>query len=94
MTASDAVELITFLASSAIHVHIDGNNIFGVPYPADSLTGHGTIAGHTVDCISPEWMVKFHSGYELDMDDYRDVSALCTRFDIELPPEYFRFQEA
>jgi len=38
-----------------------------------------------VKCISPEWMVKFHSGYELDGNDYRDVSALCERFGIALP---------
>ena len=71
----------------------EGKNIFGVPYPADSLTGTGTIDDHRVDCISPEWMVKFHTGYELDMDDYRDVSALCKRFGIKLPAEYHKFQK-
>jgi lincosamide nucleotidyltransferase A/C/D/E len=70
-----------------------GNNTFGVPYPADSLTGSGTIGGHPLDCISPEWMVSFHTGYELDIDDYRDVSALCERFGIEIPPEYSEFRE-
>lgn len=72
----------------------EGNNIFGVPYPADSLTGTGTIAGYQVDCIEPEWMVKFHTGYELDMNDYRDTLALCERFGIELPAEYHKFREA
>ena len=43
----------------------NGNNIYGVPYPIDSLTGTGTIAAHRIDCIPPEWMVKFHTGYEL-----------------------------
>lgn len=71
----------------------EGNNVFGVPYPADSLTGLGVIDGHQVECIPPQWMVDFHSGYELDVDDYRDVSALCERFGIELPSEYDRFQE-
>jgi len=69
-----------------------GNNIFGVKYPADSLTGTGTIDGHQVNCISPEWMVKFHAGYELDMNDYRDILTLCERFGIELPSEYSRFR--
>jgi len=69
-----------------------GNNIFGVQYPADSLTGTGTIDGYQVDCISPEWMVKFHTGYELDINDYRDVLGLCERFSIELPSEYSKFQ--
>jgi lincosamide nucleotidyltransferase A/C/D/E len=46
-----------------------------------------------VKCISPEWMVKFHAGYELDGNDYRDVSALCERFGIALPAEYERFTQ-
>lgn len=65
-----------------------GNNIFGVKYPLESLTGIGTIKGHTVRCISPEWMVKFHTGYPLDENDYRDVRALCEQFGIPLPSEY------
>jgi lincosamide nucleotidyltransferase A/C/D/E len=68
-----------------------GKLIFGVEYPFDSLTGIGSIQGYPVKCISPEWMVKFHSGYELDENDYRDVSALCERFSIALPAEYEKF---
>jgi lincosamide nucleotidyltransferase A/C/D/E len=68
-----------------------GNHIYGCEYPADSLTGTGSINGYAVNCISPEWLVKFHTGYPLDMDDYRDVLALCNRFSIELPREYERF---
>jgi lincosamide nucleotidyltransferase A/C/D/E len=61
-------------------------------YPADSLTGTGIIAGKDVRCISPEWMVKFHSGYELKEKDFRDVSALCEKFGIRLPEDYLKFQ--
>jgi lincosamide nucleotidyltransferase A/C/D/E len=68
-----------------------GKLVFGVEYPFGSLTGTGSIQGYPVKCISPEWMVKFHSGYELDENDYRDVSALCERFGIALPAEYERF---
>ncbi len=68
-----------------------GKLIFGVEYPFDSLTGTGSIQGYPVKCISAEWMVKFHSGYELDENDYCDVSALCERFGIALPAEYERF---
>ena len=73
-----------------------GNHIFGVKYPFDSLTGTGSINGHPVKCISPEWMVKFHSGYryKLDENDYRDVKALCQRFGIEIPAEYEEFARA
>ena len=62
-----------------------GKLVFGVEYPFDSLTGAGSIQGYPVKCISAEWMVKFHSGYELDENDYHDVSALCERFGLALP---------
>jgi lincosamide nucleotidyltransferase A/C/D/E len=68
-----------------------GKLIFGVEYPLDSLTGRGSILDYPVKCISPEWMVKFHSGYALDEDDYWDVSVLCKRFGIVLPTEFERF---
>jgi lincosamide nucleotidyltransferase A/C/D/E len=64
----------------------------GEMYPADSLTGTGFIAGQAVRCISPEWLVKFHSGYELQAKDFRDVSALCEKFGIPLPEEYVKFK--
>ena len=57
-------------------------------YPAGSLTGTGTINGRTVDCVSPEWLVKFHTGYTVDADDWADVSALCARFDLPIPADY------
>jgi len=71
----------------------EGRHTFGVAYPFDSLTGSGSIGGHPVKCISPEWMVKFHSGYKLDENDYRDVKALCQRFGIEIPGEYDEFKK-
>jgi lincosamide nucleotidyltransferase A/C/D/E len=57
-------------------------------YPAASLTGTGTIERQAVRCISAEWMVKFHSGYDLKDKDFRDASALCKKFGIDLPPVY------
>ena len=81
-----------------IVLDVQGNGIYGPPekgemYPAASLTGMGTIEGHTVRCISAEWAVKFHSGYELEDKDFRDVSALCKKFGIALPKIYERFQK-
>jgi lincosamide nucleotidyltransferase A/C/D/E len=86
-----------------IDVHVivlddGGNGVYGPPesgemYPADSLRGTGKIQGQTVRCISPEWMVKFHSGYQLKEKDFRDVSALCKKFDIELPAAYQHFKK-
>jgi len=69
----------------------EGNIVFGVEYPFDSLSGTGSIGGLPVKCISPEWMVKFHTGYPLDEDDYHDVKLLCERFGIPLPQEYNEF---
>lgn len=84
-----------------IDVHVivfdeKGNGIYGPRengemYPAAASTGTGQIEGHTVRCISPEWTVKFHSGYELKDKDFRDVSALCKKFGIALPLAYAPF---
>lgn len=68
-----------------------GNNVYGVPYVSEHLTGKGSINGYPVRCISPVWLVKFHTGYELDENDFRDVQALCERFGLLLPDEYARF---
>jgi lincosamide nucleotidyltransferase A/C/D/E len=69
-----------------------GEIIFGVPYPRESLTGTGSIGGVAVNCISPEWLVKFHTGYDVDIDDYRDVLALCEHFRLEMPLEFETFR--
>ena len=66
----------------------------GEMYPAAALTGNGTINGQRVRCISPEWTIKFHSGYVLKEKDYKDVSALCEKFGLTLPDEYESFQRA
>ena len=86
-----------------IDVHVivlddQGNGIYGPVengemYPADALAGRGTLAGQTVRCISPEWTIKFHSGYQLKEPDYKDVSALCEKFGIQLPAEYECFRQ-
>ena len=65
-----------------------GRNIFGVPYVSEHLTGRGSIYSYPVRCIAPEWLVKFHTGYEADENDHHDVRLLCERFGIELPDEY------
>jgi lincosamide nucleotidyltransferase A/C/D/E len=69
----------------------DGNNIQGVAYRREHLAGTGSINGYPVKCIAAEWMVKFHTGYELDENDYRDVLALSRRFGIPMPAEYEKF---
>ncbi len=68
-----------------------GNNIYGVAYVSEHLTGRGSIGGYPVRCIDPEWLVKFHTGYPLDENDYHDVRLLCERYGIAMPEEYRRF---
>ncbi|HEY7176490.1 MAG TPA: aminoglycoside nucleotidyltransferase [Micromonosporaceae bacterium] len=73
----------------------DGNGVYGPPandevYPASGLAGTGAIAGRTVNCLTAEQLVEFHTGYEPDAGDWADVSALCTRFGIPIPDGYAR----
>ena len=44
-------------------------------------------------CITPEWLVRFHTGYAIDATDWADVSALCARFGLAVPDDYRRFVE-
>jgi len=72
---------------------LSGPTETGEMHPAASLTGTGSIDGRVVRCISPEWMVKLHSGYKLKEKDFRDVSALCKKFGIELPESFAQFKK-
>jgi len=70
----------------------NGKNVFGVAYEPHHLTGSGTISGYPVKCIPPEIMVEFHTGYDVDENDYLDTKALCERFNIPLPKIYEKFE--
>jgi lincosamide nucleotidyltransferase A/C/D/E len=84
-----------------VHVIIfdnEGNGLYGpkekgLMYPAGSLGGIGRILGYAIRCVSPGYLVKFHSGYELKEEDFKDVYALHKRFGIALPIEYDKFME-
>lgn len=78
-----------------IDIDGDGNGHLGPKdvYPAESLTGRGRVGDREVDCISAEWMVRFHTGYDVDEDDWADVSALCAEFGIAVPPAYASFAD-
>ena len=74
-----------------------GRGIYGPPehgecYPAEALAGTGSVNGRTVACITPEALVRFHTGYEVDATDWADVCALCERFRIPIPQEYEGFR--
>ncbi|MGH2757293.1 MAG: nucleotidyltransferase domain-containing protein, partial [Actinomycetota bacterium] len=64
---------------------IYGPEFRGERYPAAALTGRGVIGGRRVRCISAEWQVRFHTGYEWDDNDRVDMEALCARFGFEMP---------
>lgn len=66
----------------------NGNNTYGVEYRAEHLTGKGVINDRSIRCIAPGWLVKFHSGYEFDENDHRDVRLLCEKFGIPIPDEH------
>lgn len=69
----------------------NGRNIYGVAYLPEHLTGKGEINDFEVKCIPPDWSVKFHTGYELDENDFHDVKALCEKFNLKLPDDYEKF---
>jgi len=56
-------------------------------YPAHGFLGVGRILGQEVACLTPEVVLVNHStGYALDADHERDVTALCERLGLPLPP--------
>lgn len=81
-----------------IDVHVivlddEGNGIYGpiengVMYPAASLLGSGAIDGYIVRCLTPEYMIESHIGYEIREKDRQDVTALCEKFNLQYPAEY------
>lgn len=72
----------------SFEIDSSGENTFGVAYRAEHLTGIGIIDGYQVRSVAPDWMVKFHTGYPLDKNDFSDVKALCEKFEIEMPKEH------
>ena len=71
----------------------EGNGLYGPPeagegmYPADALGWKGTIGSLTVRCMSPEFQIGSHSGYELGERDIKDVAALAEKFALNIPEE-------
>jgi lincosamide nucleotidyltransferase A/C/D/E len=55
-------------------------------FPVEALAGRGSIAGTDVRwCESPEWAVRWRTGYPPRPNDLHDVPLLCARFGIQLP---------
>ena len=78
-------------------IYDDNRNVIdGVMYPAESLTGIGAIDGKSVNCISPEWMIKFLAAWiHKRPEKYAPaIAALCDKFAIDLPQEYVEFKNS
>jgi lincosamide nucleotidyltransferase A/C/D/E len=71
----------------------EGNNIFGVAYKPDHLSGQGVIENYTVNCIPPDVMMEFKTGYEVGDDDYHDVKVLSDKFGLPIPQVYRKFKD-
>jgi len=66
----------------------EGRCVYGIEYPADSLTGVGSVNGRAVKCITAEHVARFRTGFELRETDIQDVQALHKRFGVPIPKEH------
>lgn len=56
--------------------------------PHEALSHGGVIDGYAVRCEEASWAVSFHTGYIPRPSDHHDVTGLCERYHLELPPGY------
>jgi lincosamide nucleotidyltransferase A/C/D/E len=57
-------------------------------YPAQGLTGKGIVCGRPVACLTPELLLRHHTGYEPTSKDRHNVRLLCERFGLPPPAGY------
>lgn len=67
-------------------IEIYGPN--GLGYEVGCLEGLGMVLGRQVSCLTAEYQIRSHTGYEPGEDDFRDVMALHERFGLPLPPPF------
>ena len=60
----------------------------GLAYETGGFCGVGTIDGQQVACMSAEFQVRSHTGYEVDENDWHDVRHLHERFGLPIPADY------
>ena len=82
------VHPVTFNAEGGGVYQMDNGNEW--VYPAQGLTGHGSVDERPVRCLSPEAQVLVHAGYELTRKDYRELYLLLDRFGVEPPRALFK----
>jgi lincosamide nucleotidyltransferase A/C/D/E len=59
-------------------------------YPAEGVTGAGTIGRRWVSCVTTALQLRHHLGYPRREHDLHDVRALADRFGIAVPPGWRR----
>jgi lincosamide nucleotidyltransferase A/C/D/E len=57
-------------------------------YPAAGLLGRGVIEGREVACLTPELLLRHHTGYEPQEKDRHNVWFLCRHFGLSTPRAY------
>jgi len=57
-------------------------------YPAQELTGNGIVCGRPVACLTPELLLRHHTGYKPTTKDRHNVRLLCERFGLPTPRTY------
>jgi lincosamide nucleotidyltransferase A/C/D/E len=57
-------------------------------YPAAGLLGRGAIGGQKVACLTPELLLRHHTGYEPQDKDRHNVRLLCGEFGLSRPAGY------
>lgn len=71
----------------------DGYHVFAEDEVLQNLITEGSIGGQKVKCVSADCQLKFHTGYDLDEQDYLDMKLICEKFNLVLPAEYDRFKQ-
>jgi hypothetical protein len=93
-TGADVLEIIGLLRSAGVDVWVDGgwgierHGPDGLAYETGGFCGVGTIDGHQVTCMSAEFQVRSHIGYDVDENDWHDVRHLHERFGLPIPEDY------
>lgn len=72
-----------------IDIHVfefdeNGNHIYGVKYPQESLTGSATLGNIKIHCIAPDWMFRFKTAYNPALKDIIDVHELANKYGFEI----------
>jgi lincosamide nucleotidyltransferase A/C/D/E len=80
------VDLRTWPGSWFEYLQRDGRLAFAID-PTDGFA-EGSIAGRSVPCLSAGLQVASRQVYEPSDADRQDVTRLCARFDLPLPPDF------